>query len=99
VVTKFPLVAGIFALVFAVGSLFGIRELGAGIAAFGGKYAPRLMDFLFWLGIMSSCLVVLTLYSLLLATLGIVEVPKETAQGEDGAKKLNKPPPSEEITG
>jgi hypothetical protein len=77
VVTKFPLVAGFFALVFAVGSLFGIRGLGSGVAAFGGEVVPRLTDFLFWLGITSSCLVALTLYSLLLMKLGIVQTPKE----------------------
>jgi hypothetical protein len=77
-VTKFPLVAGLFALVFAAGSLFGVRGLGAGIAAYGGTVAPRLTDFLFWLGVMSSCLVLLTLYSLLLQKLGILEGPKQT---------------------
>jgi hypothetical protein len=77
VVTKFPLVAGFFALVFSVGSLFGIRELGAGVAALGGEVAPRFTDCLFWLGITSSCLVVLALYSLLLAKLGIVETAKK----------------------
>jgi hypothetical protein len=30
VVTKFPLVAGFYALILAVGSLLGIRQLGAG---------------------------------------------------------------------
>ena len=75
--TKFPLVAGLFALVFAVGSLFGIRGLGAGIAAFGGEVAPRLTDCLFWLGILSSCLVMLVLYGWLLQKLGIVEVLEE----------------------
>ncbi len=94
-VSKFPLVAGVFALVFAVGSLLGIRGLGAGVATLGGEVAPRLTDFLFWLGIASSCLVVLTLYAMLLQKLGIVETPPTEAD----AKKLNKPPPSEEIQG
>jgi hypothetical protein len=77
-VTKFPLVVGLFALVFAAGSLFGVPGLGAGIAAYGGAVAPRLTDFLFWLGVMSSCLVLLTLYSLLLQKLGFFEGPEQT---------------------
>jgi hypothetical protein len=84
VVTKFPLVAAFFALVFALGSLFGLGALGAGIAAFGGAVAPRLTDFLFWLGMMSTSLVVLTLYSVLLQKLGIVETPKPS----QGKKQL-----------
>jgi hypothetical protein len=84
VLTKFPLVAGLFALVFAVGSLFGIRGLGAGISAFGGEVAPRLTDFLFWVGILSSSLVVLVLYGWLLQMLGIVEAPSgQQPQKED----------------
>jgi hypothetical protein len=82
VVTKFPLVAGFFALVFALGSLFGVDGLGAGVASFGGAVAPRLTDFLFWLGMMSTCLVVLTLYCVLLQKLGIVEAPKPS-QGKE----------------
>jgi hypothetical protein len=74
VVTKFPLVGGAFALLFAFGSLVG--GLGAGVAAYGGASAPRLTDFLFWLGMASSCLVVLAVYSLLLQKLGITEAPQ-----------------------
>lgn len=91
-VTKFPLVAGLFALVFACGSLFGPAGLGAGVTAHGGAVAPRLTDFLFWLGMASSCLVVLTLYSLLLQKLGVIEAPKQTPQAEGEARE---PPPSE----
>jgi hypothetical protein len=82
VVTKFPLVAGLVALIFAVGSLAGVPQLGAGISAYGGAVAPRLADCLFWLGVMSSCLVVLALYSVLLQKLGILEAPKQTPQGK-----------------
>jgi hypothetical protein len=80
VVTKFPLVAGLFALIFAVCAFFGVQGLGAGVAAYGGAVAPRLTDCLFWLGMMSLCLVVLTLYCLLLQKLGILEVPKGNGQ-------------------
>jgi hypothetical protein len=90
VVTKFPLVAGLFALVFAVGSLFGVRGLGAGVATYGGAVAPRLTDCLFWLGLASSFLVVLVLYGWLLQKLGVIEAPEQRPQGEEGAQE----PPS-----
>ena len=75
-VTKFPLVAGFFALILAVGSLLGIRELGAGSTAALANAFPAVIDFLFWLGVLCICLVALTLYSLLLVKLGIVPVEK-----------------------
>ena len=90
--TKFPLVGGALALVFAFGSLFGAGGPGAGVAAYGGAVAPRLTDCLFWLGLASSCLVVLALYSLLLQKLGVTEAPKQAPQGEGEARE---PPPSE----
>jgi hypothetical protein len=77
-VTKFPLVAGFIALVFAMGSLFGVKQLGAGSTAFLAREFPEYTDFFFWIGIMSSCLVLLALYSLLLVKLGIVAVQKTT---------------------
>ncbi len=75
-VTKFPLVAGFFALVFALGSLFGVKPLGAGSTAFLAREFPEYTDFIFWIGIMSFCLVVLAVYSLLLVKLGIVSDAK-----------------------
>ena len=54
---KFPLLAGIVALVFAVGALFGIKGLGAGVVAFGAANSPRVTDFVFWVGVTSTCLV------------------------------------------
>jgi hypothetical protein len=92
VVTKFPLVAGFFALILAVGSLLGIRELGAGSTAALAKSFPVLTDCLFWLGVLCICLVVLALYSLLLVKLGLVpgekplpgsEQPQEGATGAE----------------
>jgi hypothetical protein len=76
VVTKFPLVAGFFALILAVGSLLGIRELGAGSTVALANAFPAVLDCLFWLGVLCICLVVLALYSLLLVKLGILSVEK-----------------------
>jgi hypothetical protein len=90
VVTKFPLVAGFFALILAVGSLFGIRQLGAGSTAALAKALPEVTDCLFWLGVLCICLVVLALYSLLLVKLGIVpsENPSPgSGQPQEGASK------------
>jgi hypothetical protein len=91
VVTKFPLVAGFFALILAVGSLLGIRGLGAGSTAALAKVFPEYIDFLFWLGVLCMCLVVLALYSLLLVKLGIVPgekpSPGGSGQPQEGATR------------
>jgi len=80
-VTKFPLVAGLFSLVFAVGSLFGVRELGAGITA------SRFTDCIFWIGAMSTSVLILALYSLLLQKLGILETSKAIPQADESMPK------------
>jgi hypothetical protein len=72
VVTKFPLVAGLFALVFAMGSLFGVKQLGAGSTAFLAREFPVFTDCAFWVGMMSFCLVIVAVYRSLLVKLGIV---------------------------
>jgi hypothetical protein len=90
VVTKFPLVAGFFALILAVGSLLGVRQLGAGSTAALAKASPAVTDCLFWLGVLCICLVVLALYSLLLVKLGIVPGEKpspNSGQPQEGAPR------------
>lgn len=67
--TKFPLAVGLLALVFAVGSLFGAREFGAGITG------SRMTDALFWLGVALASALALALYTWVLQKLGVIEVP------------------------
>lgn len=73
--SKFPLAAGVVALIFAVGSLFGLTGITAMVA-------PRFSDFFFWIGVMSSCLVVLAVYGLLLKKLGLSDAPNAPPRAE-----------------
>jgi hypothetical protein len=74
VLPKFPLVVGLFAIVFAVGSLFGSEVLGAGITRW------RLTDFLVWIGVTAGCFLVLGCYCLVLQRVGILPKPAQSAE-------------------
>jgi hypothetical protein len=82
VLSKVPLAVGLVALIFAVGSLFGLT----GITAIVG---PKFADFFFWIGVVSSCLVVLALYSLLLQKLGLSDAANAPPRAEE---QLLQPP-------